>query len=150
LPLEAARRSLYALVNPNHAYRPSIDTALILSPDPLGAALLAAAAELAGLRPAFALGDEPPRVALRRVRPIAVLIDADADCVSDNAFLGPAKMTGARLFVFGRERQLQDVEDVIRRYDLDALLFPRDATDIVRRLRAAIESSLRRPESTAR
>jgi hypothetical protein len=149
LLLAAAERTLYALVNPNHKYRPSIDSALILSPDPLGAALIAAAAELAGLQPAFAMADEAPRAALRRLRPVAVLIGTEADCLSDGAFLGPAKMTGARLFVFGSERQLEPLQGTIARYGLETLMFPRDAAGIVKRLRGAIESSPRPLGSTA-
>lgn len=142
-------RTVYALVNPNHKYRASTDAALILSPDPLGAALVAAAAELAGLTPAFAIAGESPKVTLRRVRPVVVLIGADASCLSDSAFLGPAKMTGARLFVFGSVRQLEHLEDVITRYGLGALRFPDDAGELVKRLRGAIESSPRPQGSTA-
>jgi hypothetical protein len=149
LPFAPGGRTVYALVNSNHKYRPSPDVGLILSPDPLAAALVAAACELAGLRPAFVSPDESPRAALRRVRPMAVLMAADDACVADATFLGPAKMTGSHLFVFGREPQLREVEDIITRFGLEALTLPRDAFEVVQRLRGAIESSPRRQESTA-
>lgn len=149
MPQAAAARSVNALVNSNYRYRPSSDSALILATDPLGGALVAAAVELAGIQPAFAGSDEVPRSALRRVRPLAVLISADAACLTDAAFLGPAKMTGTRLFVFGREDQLSAVHHLIERYGLEVLLLPRDASDIGRRVRAATESSPRRQETTA-
>ena len=51
--------------------------ALVLSTDPLGAALLGAAIELSGHIPRFAQSDEPARAALLRIRPRLVIIDCD-------------------------------------------------------------------------
>ena len=50
-------------------------TALVLSDDPLAAALVAAAIEHYGVRPVFAAAGESPRDALRRLRPRVVLVD---------------------------------------------------------------------------
>jgi hypothetical protein len=149
LPPAAARHSVYALVNANHKYRPSIDCTLILSPDPLGAALVAAAVDVAGVRPVFAQPDEPPKSALRRLRPACVLIAADDPCLRDDAFLGPAKMTGARLLVFGHERDVSATAEIVSRYALETLVLPRDAADIGARVTGASESNRRPQGSTA-
>jgi hypothetical protein len=149
LLVAAARRTVYALVTTYHPHRAPMDSALILSTDPLGAALVAAAAEVAGVRPLFSGPDEAPRTALRRVRAAVVLIAADAECLRDEAFLGPAKMTGARLIVFGRERHLDNIRDIVTRYALEVLVLPRDTGQIGSRLKGASESSPRPQESTA-
>lgn len=73
---------------------------LILSVDPLAAALLGAAVELVGHQPRYSEPHEAPREALRRVRPRAVLIDGEHADACAEAFVGPALMTGARLLVF--------------------------------------------------
>ncbi len=49
--------------------------ALILSHDPIAAALIGSAAELAGLEPAFPGPGEAARDALRRIRPVCILAD---------------------------------------------------------------------------
>lgn len=73
---------------------------LILSHDPIGSALIGAAAELAGLHVDFPRNGEDVRGTLRRVRPVLVLADCTRDDVSTEAFVGPAFMTGARVAVF--------------------------------------------------
>jgi hypothetical protein len=85
-----------AKVKPND-YHPSTSAALILSPDPLAGALVAAAMEVAGVSAAFAGRDESPRAALRRVRPACVLLSFDDPAVHDEAFLGLAMMMGVVL-----------------------------------------------------
>jgi hypothetical protein len=81
---------------------------LILSTDPLAAALLGAAVELVGHHPRYSEQNERPREALRRMRPHAVLVDAEHENACTEAFIGPALMTGARVLVFeanGRGKQ---------------------------------------------
>lgn len=75
-------------------------TALILSHDPVAAALLGGSAELAGLEPAFPRGDEPIRATVRRLRPACVLADCDREDASVEGFIGPAMMMGVRVVVF--------------------------------------------------
>src|SRR3954471_24023298 len=52
---------------------------LIISSDPLAAALLGAAVELAGHQPHFVRTEERARAALLRARPRLVLVDCDHD-----------------------------------------------------------------------
>ena len=149
MPLAAGWRSLNAPVNPNHRYRPSRASALILSPDQLGAALVAAAVEVAGVRPVFPCADEASKAALRRQRPAIVVVSADHPCLHDHGFVGSAKMLATRVIVFGRTYELEGIDAVVERFGFEVLSLPRDAAVIGRRLTEASESSRRRPESTA-
>src|SRR5258708_40260925 len=79
---------------PNDVSRHAI---LVFSSDALAAALLAAAAELAGHAPHFARTDETARNAVRRVRPPLVLIGVDHDETGSDQFIGPALMIQAPL-----------------------------------------------------
>ena len=69
---------------------------LIFSEDPLAAALLGAAVETAGFRPAFPAHGDAPRDALLRVRPGLVLVECDHAGACAPSFVGPALMTGPR------------------------------------------------------
>jgi len=107
-----------------------VPSALILSPDPVASALIAAAAELASITIVFPDPGEGVRDALRRLRPSVVLADCDRDDATSEAFVGPAMMTGARVGIFcsatnpqatGRSRTLAE------RYDLAFFSLPDDA-----------------------
>jgi hypothetical protein len=115
--------------------------ALILSREPLAAALVGAAAEVAGFRAEFAHADETPRAALVRVRPSHVLLDCDDPDMREDAALGPALMTGARLFFFGSARGAADVRLVAARHHVRLIVLPDD----IHRLR---EILTRRPSPT--
>lgn len=91
------------------SYSRRAPTALILSPDPLGAALVGAAAELAGCRVAYPQEGESAPDAIRRVKPVAVMVDATHPIVSEPASLGPALMTGASVILFGTPPQLREL-----------------------------------------
>lgn len=108
---------------------------LILSTDALAAALLGAAAELAGHQPHFPRTDEAARVALRRVRPRLVVVDCDHADACTEAFFGPALMTGARVLLFDSRRNGDGGVDVARRLGLDVVHLPDDHDVFVRRLR---------------
>ena len=77
---------------------------LVLSSDPLAAALVGAAIELAGHAPRFPLADEAPRAALLRVRPRLVVIDCDHEDACSDSFIGPALMTGSRVLLVRSRR----------------------------------------------
>jgi hypothetical protein len=102
----------------------SRDAILVLSNDPLSAALLGAATELAGYSPRFPLPDEHARAALRRVRPRLVLVDCDhADACTDE-FVGPALMTGSRVLLFRSHRTAHDRGEFAKRLSLPVLDLP--------------------------
>jgi hypothetical protein len=137
----------YAHVLPK--YRPSTSSALILAPDTLAAALVAAAVELAGIPPVFAQSDEPGKTALLRCRPRYVLLSDDEPSARDESFLGPALMTGARLFVFGTRDRVASLQPVMARHGVESIVIPRDLDDLRAILTGESESSRRRPPTTA-
>lgn len=97
---------------------------LILSTDPLAAALLGAAVELAGHAPVFAAPAEGARSALLRLRPHVVLIDCDHDDACSDAFVGPALMVGARVHFLRSPRSRRDVGDTARRLGISVIDLP--------------------------
>jgi hypothetical protein len=135
-------------VNPN--YSPAAPSALILSPDPLAGALIGAAVELAGVAPVFPREAESPKLALRRLRPMCLLLDCDDSAVLDEGLLGPAMMTGVYLCLFGSEPRIRDHQQLVARYRFGVLVLPQDIGRLAEILTRAIESSRRPRESTAR
>jgi hypothetical protein len=112
-------------VNENR-YRPTPATALILSHDPLAAALLGAAVELSGCSIAFAAAGEILSQSFRRVRPAFLLVDAGDDDACAAELLGPALMTGTRTILFGGAATVGVRRDLATRFQLDVLVMPRD------------------------
>lgn len=137
------RLALLSHVNPNR-YRPTQATALILSPDALGAALLGAAVELTGLPVAFLAYDETARDALRRLRPSCVLIDCDDTHASDESLIGPALMTGARIFLFGPDSRMRMRKHLAIRFHMGIIVLPGDAE----RLAAILASTSTEPSAS--
>ena len=102
----------------------SFRAVLIFSSDPLAAALLGAAVELAGHAPHFAEKDEPARAALMRVRPRLALIDCDHEESCSDEFVGPALMTGARVLLFRSRGNLRDMAELADRLKLRVIDMP--------------------------
>ena len=101
-------------------------SALILSTDSLGAALLAAALELVGFRAAFARAEETAADAFRRLKPRAVLLDAKDLELRDSHVLGPAMMTGARVLFFGTAESVRQVQALAAKANAVLLVLPED------------------------
>jgi hypothetical protein len=99
-------------------------TVLVLSSDPLLAALLGALLETLGFPPAFAAAGERPRDTLVRLRPWAVLLDCDHGDACGDSFLGPAAMMGTRVLIFGSEARRRQLDDLSDRYQLRAVVIP--------------------------
>ena len=97
---------------------------LVLSSDPLAAALLGAAIELAGHAPRFPQSEEMARGALLRVRPALVIIDCDHEEACSEAFIGPALMTGSRVMLFRSRRTRRDMSELAGRLGLSVLEMP--------------------------
>jgi hypothetical protein len=102
----------------------SFHAVLILSSDPLAAALLGAAVELAGHVPHFQRRDESARNALLRVRPKLALIDCDHEESCSDEFVGPALMTGARILLFRSQRTQRDMTEFATRLSLRIVDMP--------------------------
>lgn len=108
---------------------------LIFSFDPLAAALLGAAVELASHVPHFARQGEAARSALLRVRPQLVLIDCDHEESCSDEFVGPALMTGARVILFRSRRTERDMSEFAERLSLRTIDMPAEHDDLTRLLR---------------
>ena len=101
-------------------------SALVLSPDSIAAALVAAVAEAAGLAPHFLADHERARDAIRRLRPAAVIADCSRGV---DAFVGPAMMCGARVALFCASRDTAAAARarlLAERYDVAFFLLPED------------------------
>jgi hypothetical protein len=117
----------------------SLHPVLIFSSDPVAAALLGAAVELAGHIPHFARRDEPARNALLRVRPRLVLIDCDHEESCSDEFVGPALMTSARVFLFRSHHTRRDMGEFAARLSLRVVTMPLDnelLTELLREMLA--------------
>jgi hypothetical protein len=97
---------------------------LVFSSDPLAAALLGAAIELAGHAPSFPQADEPARDALLRVRPRLSVIDCDHLEACSDEFIGPALMTGSRVLLFRSRRTQRDAGELAGRLGLQVVDMP--------------------------
>lgn len=113
-------------------------TVLVLSSDPLAAALLGAAIELAGHVPRFPSSDEVARSALLRIRPRLVVIDCDHEDGCSDAFIGPALMTGSRVLLFRSRRTRRDVTELTERLGLQVLDMPVEHEPLTRMLHHAM------------
>src|SRR5436190_2819751 len=96
----------------------------VVSADPLLAALIGAAVELVGYRPAFLRDGEADIDAIRRTRAIAVLLDIAHPSAGDQTLLGRALMTGARVIVFGSSDALRHARPLLAHYRLEELPMP--------------------------
>ncbi len=75
---------------------------LVLSDEPMAAALLAMLLELEGYDPVFALGNESPDAALARVKPLlVVLVDHALDVARSDLFLARAARRQVGVVLFG-------------------------------------------------
>lgn len=115
-----------AMLPPAHGDDGSRNPVLVLSSDPLAAALLGAAIELAGLAPRFAQSTETPRNALMRVRPRLVLIDCDHEEACAEGFVGPALMTGSQVVLFRSRRTRRDVSEMAVRLGVRTVEMPQE------------------------
>jgi hypothetical protein len=111
---------------------------LVLSSDPLAAALLGAAIELAGHAPRFPLAEEAARTALLRVRPKLVLIDCDHEDGCSDAFIGPALMTGSRVMLFRSRRTHRDASEFAGRLGVEVMDMPMEHESLTNTLTRAM------------
>ena len=99
---------------------------LIISADPVAAALLGAAVELAEHMPHFVGTGERTRAALLRVRPRLILVDCDHEEACTDEFVGPAIMTGARVVLFRSRRSKADRSEFSDRLGLRVVDMPKE------------------------
>ncbi len=113
---------------------------MIFSEDPLAAALIGAAVELAGFEVAYPMHRESPREALLRKRPPLVLVECDHDDAGRPSFFGPALMTGARVILFSSRRSGCDPSPIAARFGLSVIRLPATLESIAGVLETELES----------
>lgn len=117
---------------------------LVVTAEPLAAALLGAAVEAAGLSVAFPRRDEAPRDALRRTRPTTVLAAVTADGLDLDPLLGPALMLDARVILIGGRRAERVMREAASQHGLAAFLLPDQLDALLDELRASVERDMPR------
>ena len=110
---------------------------LVLSADALAAVLLGALVEMEAHVPMFRRAGETPRDALRRTRPGIVLVDSRDIEACSTTFIGPAKMMGVPVVVFGARQRAAYVADCGRVHAVDTILLPPAPGELRRLLDAA-------------
>ena len=111
-------------------------TALILSPDSFGAALVGVATEFAGFRVAYPAEGESVPDSIRRAKPLVVVVDAEHPILREPASLGPALMTGAAVVFYGRAERLRDVRALASAAHAATITFPDDVEQLAALLTA--------------
>ena len=107
---------------------PRSDTVLVLSDDPMGAALLGVLTEMADCVPAFPNPGERPEDALARVRPVfVVLLDASLEAARSDLFFARAAKRHIRIAIFGVPgREVPDFEARARERGIPSFALPID------------------------
>jgi DNA-binding NtrC family response regulator len=100
------------------------DKLLIISTDPLVAALLGAWAELERYRPVFDEGNEPPQAAVDRHRPALLLVDIEHRDGASDEFLRRQREAGRPVILYGSRRTRDDVRSRAERHKLEWLVLP--------------------------
>lgn len=99
---------------------------LILSADPVAAALLGALVETLGFAVRFAGTADSVDQSIRRARPGVMLVDSADTAACSREVLGRATMRGVSVVVFGTPEALRRVRDLAHEHELDTLLMPPD------------------------
>jgi CheY-like chemotaxis protein len=115
---------------------------LILSADPVAAALLGALVETLGYPVRFARPPEPIEQAIRRVRPRVCLLDCVDPAMCSDEVLGRAAMRGISVVIFGMREALDAVRALALEHDIDTILLPPDPADVDATLRRAVRKAL--------
>jgi len=111
---------------------------LILSADPVAAALLGALVETLGYSIRFAHASERPDESIRRVRPKVCLVDCDDPTVCNDEILGRATMRGIPVVIFGTRQATARARALVTEHDIDLLVVPADPQRLVETLRTAV------------
>ena len=99
---------------------------LILSHDPVAAALLGGLVETLGYEVRFASPPESADDSIRRVKPRVCLVDCTDPQSCRSEFFGRATMRGVCVIIFGTPAALERVREVARANNLEMLLMPPD------------------------
>ena len=103
---------------------------LILSEDPIAAALLGALIETLGYEVRFASAPETPDESLRRTRPRVALIDGEYPAAYSEDVLGRAMMRGISVVIFCNKEVCARVRELVVAHNLGTLLMPPDVREL--------------------
>ena len=111
---------------------------LIVSTDPVVAALLGTLIELDGHLPLFPTADEPPVKALERLRPHAAIVDCDREDACGGEFLARGRSQSTGLVLFSAARLQGEVREIAARHGLPSFALPIDRAALARVLSEAM------------
>ncbi len=114
---------------------------LILSSDPVAAALLGAWVETLGYAIGFARPREDADASIRRVRPKVCLLDCEDASVCNPATLGRAAMRRIAVVAFGSSASLERVRILSSEHHFDTLLVPPEAVHLEETLKRALQKA---------
>lgn len=109
-----------------HRPEPREQLLLILSHDPLAAALLGALVETLGYQVQFARPPESADDSIRRVKPRICLVDCTDPGSCSPEFFGRATMRGICVIIFGTPAALEAVRELARADNIEMLFMPSD------------------------
>jgi hypothetical protein len=116
---------------------------LVLAREPLAAALLGMLLELDAYEPAFAQPDESPEEAVRRVRPVLVILfDGSLEAAASDVF--HARTKGTPVILFGTPRTAARVRALAVARRLPWFTMPIDRASLTGAIRDAVASSVPR------
>ena len=114
-------------------------TVLVLSDDPMSAALLGLLLELASYRPVFSADGERPEDAIARVRPLfVVLVDGALDAVRSDIFFARAAQQQVGIAVFTAPGRAAEVR--VRERGIVVFELPLESTSVDQVIRMAAAS----------
>jgi hypothetical protein len=102
---------------------------LILSSDPVAAALVGALVETLGYGVRFHQPPEDPTETLRRERPDVAMLDGADHLMISDAVLGHAAMRGVSVVVFGSRAALDGIRALARSHRIHTLIAPPSVND---------------------
>jgi hypothetical protein len=98
---------------------------LVLSDEPVIAALIGMFVELTGRQPVFADAEETPADALTRLRPLAVIvIDVDVDAARSDLFFAVAARKQVRVVVFGSGARTRGIGEIAAQRNIPWFILP--------------------------
>lgn len=120
---------------------PGSHVVLILSADPVAAALLGALVETLGYLVRFYQPPESAEAALRRAKPSVAMVDCADPTLMNDELLGRARMRGISVIIFGTPDAMRAVRQVAVDHDLGTLIMPAAPDAIDESLRRAIRQN---------
>jgi DNA-binding NtrC family response regulator len=124
---------------PHQATTSAAQDVLVLSTDPLAAALIAALIETMEYAVHFAAPRESVEEAFRRTRPRVVCIDCVDPTACSDETVGRAAMRGISVVIFGTTETLGRVRGLALGHDVDTLRVPPDVETLGRTLQRAAQ-----------